>query len=302
MMWLFKIRKVLLYLTLGPLLLVLLHLLIFRFVSVPVTPLMLIRAVQGEDLQHEWVPIEEMSPLIVRYVIAGEDQRFCMHQGVDYEAVRRVVEEVRDGQRMRGASTISMQTTKNLYLWPSRSFIRKGLEFGLVHLLELFWSKERIMEVYLNIVELGPGIYGVESAAQHHFGRSSKRLRSAQAAALVAILPAPRAWSPTNPTPRLGAKVQIIRRIARSMKDEQTECVPHANDAPSTRTGPRRVTSKKPKEQAEAESTDEAESGGLDSPAALKDKDAPTHHQATPKKPRSGKRKKIKSKRRRRSR
>jgi monofunctional biosynthetic peptidoglycan transglycosylase len=304
MTWLLRIKKAFLYLVFGPLLLVLCHLLIFRYVPVPVTPLMLIRLAQGEDLQHEWVAMEEMSPLMARYAIAGEDQRFCMHQGVDYEAIRRVVDEVRDGQRMRGASTISMQTTKNLYLWPSRSVIRKGLEFGLVHLIELFWSKERIMEVYLNIVELGPGIYGVESASQHHFGRSAAELKPAQAAALVAILPAPRAWSPTKRTPKLGTKVQIIRRIARSMLEEQTECVPHANVPPPARATPKRVVVEKEGEEeaAETEAPADSESGGLESPAALENEDAPTHYQATPSKPRSGKRKKVKPKRRRRSR
>jgi monofunctional biosynthetic peptidoglycan transglycosylase len=299
-----RIKKTVLYIILAPLLLVLFHLIVFRYAPVPVTPLMLIRLGQGEDLQYEWVEMEEMSPLLLRYVIAGEDQRFCLHEGVDYEAVRRVVDEVRDGQRMRGASTISMQTTKNLYLWPSRSVIRKGIEFGLVHLIELFWSKERIMEVYLNIVELGPGIYGVESASQHHFGRSAKQLKPVQAAALVAILPAPRAWSPTKRTPKLGAKVQIIRRISRSMLDEQTDCVPHANVSPPARSVPKRVVVEKENDAVEVQVSPpaEPESGSLESPTTLENEDAPTHHQATPKKPRSGKYKKIRPKRRRRSR
>ena len=141
-----------------------------------------------------------MTPHLARAVIAAEDNRFCEHGGVDWSAVQDVVGEYRADGRLRGASTISMQTTKNLFLWPSRSVIRKGLEVGLVQVIEASWSKERIMEVYLNIAEMGPGIYGAEAAAQHYWGISARRMSRDQAVRLVSILPAPLRRRPKHKT------------------------------------------------------------------------------------------------------
>jgi monofunctional biosynthetic peptidoglycan transglycosylase len=271
-------RRWILRLTLGPLLLIIAHLLIFRQVPVPLTPLMMIRLFQGEGLEHEWVPLEEMSPHLARSVIGSEDNRFCTHSGVDWSAVWDVLEEVSSGDRARGASTISMQTVKNLYLWPSRSVIRKGLEVGLVQLLEATWSKERIIEVYLNIVELGPGIYGVEAAAQHHWGVTAASLGPDRAAAIASILPAPRARSP-----RSSETKRAIDRIQRRVRElgEYLDCVPKAPAVP-------------PQAQPSA--------GSDSAPVPLELKDAEGEDDAAPQEPRRSKRKKVRSKRRRRSR
>lgn len=276
------IRRWILRLTLGPLLLLIAHMLTFRQVPVPLTPLMIIRMIEGEDLVHEWVPLAEMSPHLARSVIGSEDNRFCTHEGVDWSAVKDVLEEVSSGERARGASTISMQTVKNLYLWPSRSVIRKGLEVGIVQLLEATWSKERIIEVYLNIVELGPGVYGVEAAAQHHWGVTAASLGPDRAAALAAMLPAPRTRTPQSPEVR-----GSIKRIQRRVRElgEYLDCVPSAPDVP--------VESKTTRPSSVARDS---------SSVPLERDDAEVEDQAAPEEPRPRKRKKVRSKRRRRSR
>ena len=276
------IRRWILRLTLGPLLLLIAHMLTFRQVPVPLTPLMIIRMIEGEDLVHEWVPLAEMSPHLARSVIGSEDNRFCTHEGVDWSAVKDVLEEVSSGERARGASTISMQTVKNLYLWPSRSVIRKGLEVGIVQLLEATWSKERIIEVYLNIVELGPGVYGVGAAAQHHWGVTAASLGPDRAAALAAMLPAPRTRTPQSPEVR-----GSIKRIQRRVRElgEYLDCVPPAPIVPvePKTTRPTSVARDSP-------------------PVPLERDDAEVEDQAAPEEPRPRKRKKVRSKRRRRSR
>lgn len=206
------------------------HIALFSVAPVPLTPLMLLRLTDGHGLTKDWVPIEQMSPHLARSVIAAEDNRFCAHNGVDWSAVGDVVSEYREDGRLRGASTVSMQTVKNLYLWPGRSVIRKGIEVGLVHALEAAWSKERIMEVYLNIAELGPGVYGVQAAAQHHFDRDAADLTAAQAAALVSILPAPLHRDPTAQSATMGRRVGRIRRSIRNL-GPLLECVPEADPA-----------------------------------------------------------------------
>jgi len=275
-------RRWILRLTLGPLLLLIAHMFTFRQVPVPLTPLMVIRLFEGEGLEHEWVSLDEMSPHLARAVIGSEDNRFCIHGGVDWDAVRDVLEEVSSGERARGASTISMQTVKNLYLWPSRSVIRKGLEVGLVQFLEATWSKQRIIEVYLNIAELGPGVYGVEAAAQHHWGVTAASLGPDRSAALAAMLPAPRTRTPRSPEVR-GA----IKRIQRRVRElgEYLDCVPTAPAVP--------VKTATPPEP----------SGALEpAPVPLERDDAEVEDEAAPEKPRRSKRKKVRSKRRRRSR
>ena len=148
---------------------------LFRFVPVPVTPLMIIRAVnpQGTDTQkererhwqHQWVSYDEISSWMPRAVVASEDGRFYEHHGFDFKEIQNAIDEGKAGKRQRGASTISQQTAKNVFLWPGHSWVRKGLEAYFTVLIELFWSKERIMEVYLNSIEMGAGIYGVEAAS-----------------------------------------------------------------------------------------------------------------------------------------
>ena len=172
----------------------------YRFAPPPATPLMLIRVVQGYGLTKDWTPLSEISPNLQRAVIASEDARFCEHQGFDWVAVDRAIERnARGGGRMLGASTISMQTSKNLLLWPARNFLRKGIEVYLTVWLEALLPKERILELYLNEIEWGQGIYGAEAAARIYFGVSAAHLTRRQAALMAAALPAPLKWRPDYP-------------------------------------------------------------------------------------------------------
>lgn len=170
--------------------------LVFAVLPPPGTPLMLIRFVQGYGIDRDWAPLERIAPALPRSVIAGEDNLFCRHWGFDWKALRNELGVVLDGGRPRGASTITMQTAKNLFLWDGRDLLRKLLEAWLTPQIELLWSKRRIMEVYLNIVELGPGIYGAEAAARHWFGKPAAKLTGIEAARLAAILPSPLRWQP----------------------------------------------------------------------------------------------------------
>lgn len=170
---------------------------IFKWVPIPATPLMFIRTVQqisnGEDVvwKHDWEPIENISKNLQLAVICSEDQNFLNHHGFDMKAIEKAIEYNKKGKKTRGASTISQQTAKNVFLWPHRSWLRKGLEAYFTFLIELIWSKERIMEVYLNSVEMGNGIYGAEAAAQYWFNRPAANLRLQEATAIAAILPSP---------------------------------------------------------------------------------------------------------------
>jgi monofunctional biosynthetic peptidoglycan transglycosylase len=159
-------------------------------------------------MRQQWVAARSISPNLVAAVLTTEDQNFCRHQGFDVEAIRAAWATYEQGGRLRGASTISQQTAKNLFLWPAQDVVRKALEAYLTVWLELLWPKQRILEVYLNIIEWGPGIYGAEAAAQTHFGRPAASLTRRQAALLASVLPNPRQWSPTQP----GAHVE--RRTA----------------------------------------------------------------------------------------
>jgi len=184
--------RALLLLFFGPAVLIL----VYAVVPPPATPLMLIRLVEGYGLAKDWVPLSESSPHLQRAVIAAEDGKFCKHGGFDWEAVDTALERYRGGGRLRGASTISMQTSKNLFLWPGRTFIRKGGEAYITVWLETLLSKRRIMELYLNVIEFGPGIYGVEAAARHYYGVSAGQVSQAQAAQLASVLPNPLEWRP----------------------------------------------------------------------------------------------------------
>jgi monofunctional biosynthetic peptidoglycan transglycosylase len=190
---------------------------VFRFVPVPLTPLMVIRLVQGEGLDRTWVPLRRIAPTMAQAVIAAEDNLFCTHWGFDWEALQGQIEALGDGERARGASTITMQTAKNLFLWPGRDPLRKVLEAWLTPQIELLWGKRRIMEVYLNIVELGPGIYGVEAAAKAYFKKSAARLDAHEAARLAAVLPNPRHWSPAQPTRYIAQRVRTINTRIRQL-------------------------------------------------------------------------------------
>lgn len=194
----------------------------YRFVPPPATPLMVIRAVEGHGWSRDWMPLGRISPFLVRAVIAAEDQRFCAHWGFDTVELGRALDEWRDGGRLRGASTLSQQTAKNLFLWPQSGWLRKALEVYPTLLIEALWPKRRIVEVYLNVVEFGPGLYGAEAASRALFGRSAAALTPVQASLLAAVLPNPLGRSAARPEGYVSARAARIRRF---MDQVDTACV-----------------------------------------------------------------------------
>lgn len=183
--------------------------LLYGVIPVPCTILMLQRCVEQKmdgrpmKLDKRWVSIERMSPNLPWAVATAEDQKFEEHFGFDIEAIQKAAKynERHHGRKVRGASTISQQCAKNVFLWPSRSWARKGLEVYFTFIIEMCWSKERIMEVYLNVVEMGPGVYGAEAASRYYFHKPAARLTREEAARIAAVLPNPRRWSASRPTP-----------------------------------------------------------------------------------------------------
>ncbi|TAJ72924.1 MAG: monofunctional biosynthetic peptidoglycan transglycosylase [Phenylobacterium sp.] len=199
---------------------------VYRFVPPPVTFLMVQRLVEGHGLERRWVPIERISPALVRAVIAAEDARFCEHHGFDVEAIEKAMKANAAGKKLRGGSTISQQTAKNVFLWPGRDWVRKGLEAWFTVLIEVGWGKGRIMEVYLNSIEWGPGVYGAEAAAQKNFHVPASKLTVAQAARLAAIVPKPLSWKAAKPGPYIKRRAGSINRNARVVRSEGlTACV-----------------------------------------------------------------------------
>ncbi|WP_144775480.1 monofunctional biosynthetic peptidoglycan transglycosylase [Marinobacter maritimus] len=188
-------------------------LLLFRYVNPPTSAFMLSYSFANpdEDVQQRWVGFSDMSPWMPLAVVASEDQRFPDHWGVDFAAIRKALAEYRAGEGLRGASTITQQTAKNLFLWNGRSFVRKTLEAGLALAVDGLWPKRRILEVYLNIAEFGPGIYGVEAASQLYFGIPARQLSAAQAARLAAVLPNPKVLSVASPSPYVRDRIFWIR-------------------------------------------------------------------------------------------
>ena len=193
----------------------------YRFIPVYFTPLMFIRCFQqiGEGqsvtLHHHWVSMDEIAPHLPVAVMASEDQRFLLHHGFDYKAIERAAAHNLKGGKKRGASTISQQTAKNVFLWPGRSWVRKGFEVYFTALIELLWSKQRIMEVYLNSIEMGNGIYGADAVAEYHFDKTAADLSRADCALIAATLPNPRRFS--SKTPGVYMR-QRQKRILREMK------------------------------------------------------------------------------------
>jgi monofunctional biosynthetic peptidoglycan transglycosylase len=190
---------------------------LYRFVPVWITPLMIIRTVQQATdhrrtvrWQQDWVPFEHLSPYLQLAVVCAEDQAFLEHWGFDFQAIEKAIEHNRKSRRLRGASTISQQTAKNVFLWPGRSWIRKGLEVYFTFLIETLWSKERIMTVYLNVIEFGDGIYGAEAAAKHFFNKPARRLNREEAALLAAVLPNPLKRNAARPTALVRNRQQWI--------------------------------------------------------------------------------------------
>lgn len=195
--------------------------LLFKFVPVPFTPLMGIRALEhnsaGKDMicSHEWVPIDEISLNLQKAVIASEDGRFLEHSGFDFEAMQKAFKNNSKGKKLKGGSTISQQTAKNVFLWQGRSYVRKGLEAYYTVLIELVWGKKRIMEVYLNSIEMGDGVYGAEAAAKHWYRKDASSLTRYEAAGIAAILPSPRRYKASNSSSYINRrKAKISREIS----------------------------------------------------------------------------------------
>ncbi len=183
---------------------------LYRVLPPPLTSVMVIRAFEGESLKRDWVSLEDTSEWIRFAVIAAEDNRFCEHAGVDWRALTNAASAELEGNGAGGASTLTMQTARNLMLWPGRSYIRKGLELYVATLIDFAWPKERILEVYLNIAEWGPGVFGIEAAAQHHFGVSANQLTRWESAKLAAVLPSPLRLHPTASTGHVPAQARIV--------------------------------------------------------------------------------------------
>ena len=199
---------------------------IYRFAPPPVTYLMVQRAFEGRGFERRWVPMRQISPSLVRAVIAAEDARFCEHHGFDVKAIQTAMAANERGKTLRGGSTISQQTAKNVFLWPSRDWVRKGLEAWFTVLIEVGWGKQRIMEVYLNSIEWGPGVYGAEAAAQRNFHVPASRLSVAQSARLAAIVPKPLSWKAARPGRYVQRRSGAITRNAGIVRREGlTSCV-----------------------------------------------------------------------------
>ncbi len=192
--------------------------LVYALVPPPVSATMLWKKLEGNPIDYRWLPLAETSQNLVRAVVTAEDAGICRHNGVEWGVLREVVRETveRDGGASRGGSTITQQVAKNLFLWPSRSYLRKALELPLALWIDLVWSKRRIVEVYVNIAEWAPGVYGAEAAAQYHFGKSGKSLSRDQAARLAAALPNPAVRDAGQPGPQTRAKARTIRRRVQS--------------------------------------------------------------------------------------
>ena len=212
-------RWLFLYIPMSFVAITVLWVLMLRWVPVYVTPLMAVRAIENWDdssftTHKTWEPMEKISPNLARAVIASEDARFFTHNGFDWIEIDKAIDAHRKGKKLRGASTISQQTAKNVFLWPGGGWFRKGLEAYFTMLIELMWDKHRIMEVYLNIIETGDGIYGVDAVAWQNFGRGADRLTRANCALIAATLPNPLKYSSKNPSRyMLRRQTQILQQM-----------------------------------------------------------------------------------------
>ncbi len=186
-------------------------LVVYRWVGPPVTPLMLLRLPEAGTIRRDAVPLDAVAAALPRSVIASEDNRFCRHHGIDWGAVADAIDDYEEDGRLRGASTITMQVARNLFLWPGGGFARKAIEAPLALAIDFLWPKRRIIEVYLNIAEWGDGIYGAEAAAQAYFRKPAKALTGREAALLAAVLPNPRRWSPATPTRYIAGRAGTIQ-------------------------------------------------------------------------------------------
>ena len=196
---------------------------VYRFVNPPITLLMVQRNIERKNdnkpskMEKKWVDFEEISDNMKRAAVSAEDQLFLKHIGFDLKAIEKAFETNKKGKKIKGGSTISQQTAKNVFLWPGRSWIRKGFEAYFTLLIEIFWSKERILEVYLNVIEMGDGVYGAEAAAQEYYKKSCRRMTRAQAALIAACFPNPRRWTPKKATSYIRHRQYLIMRNMRRL-------------------------------------------------------------------------------------
>jgi monofunctional glycosyltransferase len=183
---------------------------VYKYVNPPVTPIMIMRMSQGKatGIDYRWRSFDNISPNVFRAVIGAEDAKFFRHEGVDWKAIKNAqrYNKLRKGKKVRGGSTISQQTAKNVFLTHHRSYVRKGLELYFTYLIEFIWGKKRILEVYANVVEWAPGVYGAEAAAQHHFHKHATELTKREAALMSVVLPNPIRWSASSPTPYIKSR------------------------------------------------------------------------------------------------
>jgi monofunctional biosynthetic peptidoglycan transglycosylase len=193
---------------------------LYRFVPPPITWLQARDAINGQHVERAWVPLTAMAKSLPRAVIGAEDANFCSHNGLDLEAIKAAAMANSQGKALRGGSTISQQTAKNAFLWPGRSYARKALEAWFTVLIELVWGKPRIMEVYLNIVEMGPGIYGMAAASDHYFNTRADKLSARQAARLAAILPQPIERNAAKPSRSVKRYARRIEKRVKVVRDE----------------------------------------------------------------------------------
>jgi monofunctional biosynthetic peptidoglycan transglycosylase len=200
-----------------------LSVIVFKWVPIPFTPLMVTRVIEfkldGDDAiySHTWVPLKEISPNLQKAVIASEDGTFLTHHGFDFKAMQKAFKNNRKGKKIKGGSTISQQTAKNVFLWQGRSYLRKALEAYFTVLIELIWGKERIMEVYLNSIEMGNGVYGAQEAARHWYSKTANDLTQREAAGIAAILPNPRKYKASNSSSYINKRKDKIIRIMRHL-------------------------------------------------------------------------------------
>ncbi|MGL2965591.1 monofunctional biosynthetic peptidoglycan transglycosylase [Flavobacterium sp. XGLA_31] len=194
---------------------------LFKWVPIPFTPLMVTRIIEfkldGGDAiySHKWVPLSDISSNLQKAVIASEDGNFLTHSGFDFKAMQKAYKSNQKGKKLKGGSTISQQTAKNVFLWQGRSYVRKGLEAYFTVLIELIWGKERIMEVYLNSIEMGNGVYGAQEAARHWYSTTAKDLTPREAAGIAAILPNPRKFKASNSSAYINKRKDKILRVMR---------------------------------------------------------------------------------------
>ena len=196
---------------------------LFRFVNPPVTLLMIERGFEQKaagkkwKIEKQWKSFDEISPAMKRAAVAAEDQTFLENHGFDFKSIEKAIKKNSKSKKLIGGSTITQQTAKNVFLWPGRSFVRKGFEAWFTLLMEIFWSKKRVMEVYLNVIEMGDGIYGAEAAAQNYFNEPATALTNQQAAAIAVIFPSPLRWSAVHPTRYLRHRQYLIMKNMRRL-------------------------------------------------------------------------------------